>query len=196
MSSRLQQELHSIRQQWQGNPRLRYALVSIPLIALLHLNLVLHDARSEQHQENRELQNALQDARQLAKQDHWLDYLQAAREHLDQQASQYFANAESEAYARADIQAAIQALLDQHRLEQIRIEVSSAGTPTPATGLVALQIQLSGNAKGKQLYSLLAAMESANPRFRIDSLNINTQADSHLVFNLIASVWFTPWSQP
>ena len=59
--------------------------------------------------------------------------------------------ADSEAFARADIQANAQALLAAQNLEQIRIEVSTAGKIDNATGLVPLQLRPAGNAQGEQL---------------------------------------------
>lgn len=194
MNAWLQQEWANTRAQLDGNPRLRLAVLAIPLIALLYLNLLLADGRSEQHAAIASLHDELLDARQLAEQSEWLERLEQARAHLDSQAQQHFGSADSEAFARADIQASAQSLLAEQHLEQIRIEVSTAGKADPATGLIPLQLRLAGNAQGAQLYALIVALESATPGYRIDNLNVQAQRDSHQVFSLIASVWYLPWS--
>jgi len=194
MNAWLQREWAQAREQLEANPRLRLGVLAIPLIALLYLNLVLTDARSGQHQAIDELQEQLVDASQLAGQDEWVERLDQVRAKLDEQAERRFGTADSEAFARADIQANAQALLAAQNLEQIRIEVSTAGKTDPATGLIPLQLRLAGNAQGEQLYALIAAMEGSKPTYRIDNLNVQAQRDSHLVFSLIGTVWYRPWS--
>lgn len=196
MNAWLEREWHNTRTQLAANPRLRLGVLAIPLIALLYLNLLLADQRSDLHANIAAQQEELTLARQLAGQDEWIERLEQARALLGSQAERHFGTADSEAFARADIQAGAQALLAAQRLQQIRIEVSTAGNADPDSGLVPLQLRLAGNAQGEQLYQLIAAMEAASPTYRIDSLNVNAQRDSHLVFSLIASVWYQPWSAP
>ncbi len=194
MSAWLQREWAQARDQLEANPRLRLGVLAIPLILLFYLNLLLVDARSEQQQAIGDLQEQLLDASQLAGQDEWVERLDQARAQLDKQAERHFGSADSEAFARADIQASAQALLAEQNLEQIRIEVSTAGKADAATGLIPLQLRLAGNAQGEQLYALIAAMETGKPTYRIDNLNVQAQRDSHLVFSLIGTVWYRPWS--
>jgi len=189
-----QQEWAKARAQLEANPRLRLGVYAIPLIALLYLNLLLSDSRNELHGEIDHLQEELLDARQLAGQDQWIERLDQARAQLEAQRKQHFGKAESEAFARADIQANAQNLLKQQRLQQIRIEVSTAGKAEPDTQLIPLQLRLAGNAQGEQMYKLITALETGSPSYRIDSLSVQAQEGKHLVFSLIASVWYTPWS--
>ncbi len=190
----LQREWANTRAQLDANPRLLIGVLAIPLIVLLYLNLLLSDTRNQQHEVIAGTHQELLDARQLANQNEWLERLEQARAQLDEQAQRRFGSADSEAFARADIQANAQNLLAQQQLEQIRIEVSTAGKADPVTGLIPLQLRLAGNAQGAQLYALIAAMEAAKPSYRIDNLNVQAQRDSHLVFSLIASAWYLPWS--
>ncbi len=196
MNDWLKREWANSRAQLDANPRLRLGVLAILLIALFYLNLLLSDARSTQHQAIAELQEQLTDASQLAEQDAWLARLDQARAQLDEQAGRQFGSAESEAFARADIQASAQALLAEQNLEQIRIEVSTAGKADATSALIPLQLRLAGNAQGEQLFALIAAMEAGQPGYRIDTLNVQAQADSHLLFSLIATVWYLPWSDP
>lgn len=184
------------RAQLQENPRLRLGALAIPLIGLFYLNLLLADSRSERIDQVAQLQEQLLDAERLAGQDYWTERLDQARERLDEQRKSHFGSAESEAFARADIQASARQLIDAQRLEKIGIEVSTARQPDPQTGLIALQLRLTGNAQGEQLFNLVAALENAKPTYRIDALNVNAQRDQYLTFSLIASVWYTPWSTP
>lgn len=193
MNAWLQREWAQAREQLDANPRLRLGVLAIPLILLLYLNLLLADARSEQQQTITDLQEQLLDANQLAGQDEWVERLDQVRARLEEQAERHFGKGDSEAFARADIQASAQALLAEQHLEQIRIEVSTAGKADPATGLIPLQLRLAGNAQGEQLYALIAAMETGKPTYRIDNLNVQAQRDSHLVFSLIGTVWYRPW---
>jgi hypothetical protein len=194
MNAWLQREWANTRTQLDANPRLRLGVLAIPLIALLYLNLLLADTRSQQHDAIASVHQELLDARQLADQNEWIERLEQARAQLDEQARHHFGSADSEAFARADIQTRAQSLLAQQQLEQIRIEVSTAGKADPATGLIPLQLRLAGNAQGEQLYALIAALETGTPGYRIDNLNVQAQRDSHLVFSLIASTWYLPWS--
>ncbi|KKJ98754.1 hypothetical protein PK34_01955 [Stutzerimonas stutzeri] len=194
MNAWLQRELATARDQLEANPRLRLGVLAIPLILLLYLNLILADARSEQQTAITELQVQLVDTTQLAAQNEWVARLNQMRAALDEQAERHFGSADSEAFARADIQASAQVLLAEQNLEQIRIEVSTAGKADPATGLIPLQLRLAGNAQGEQLYALITAMETGKPTYRIDNLNVQAQRDSHLVFSLIGTAWYRPWS--
>lgn len=188
-----QQEWHKVRGQLAENPRLRLGFFAIPLIALLYLNLLLSDSRGEQHTAIAELHSELLDAKQLAKQGEWESRLEQARAELDKQQRVYFGRAESEALARADIQTYAKAQLEKQRLQQIRIEVSTAGKSDPQTQLIPLQLQLAGTAQGPQLHGLIRALESGTPRYRIDTLNVQSQSGQSLLFTLIASVWYAPW---
>lgn len=193
MNAWLLREWSKTREQLDANPRLRWGVLAIPLIALLYLNLLVSDLRHEERAAIGELQQQLAEARQLAEQDEWVERLEQVRARLDEQLSRHFGRAESEAFARADIQAGAQALLAAQSLDKIRIEVSTAGKPESTTGLIPLQLRLAGNAQGEQLYALIASLESGKPSYRIDNLNVQSQRGQHLVFSLVASVWYQPW---
>lgn len=193
MNEWLLREWSKTREQLDANPRLRWGVLAIPLIALLYLNLLVSDLRHEERAAIGELQQQLAEARQLAEQDEWVERLEQVRARLDEQLSRHFGRAESEAFARADIQAGAQALLAAQSLDKIRIEVSTAGKPESTTGLIPLQLRLAGNAQGEQLYALIASLESGKPSYRIDNLNVQSQRGQHLVFSLVASVWYQPW---
>lgn len=188
-----QQEWHKAREQLTANPRLRLGLAAIPLIALFYLNLLASDERHEQHAAIASLHSELHDAQQLATQTEWTDRLAQARSELDKQQLTHFASAASEALARAEIQTYAKTQLELQQLQRIRIEVSTAGKSDPDTQLIPLQLQLAGTAQGAQLYALLSALESGTPRYRIDSLNVQSQSGQSLLFTLIASVWYAPW---
>jgi hypothetical protein len=194
MNAWLRREWTNARAQLDANPRLLIGVLAIPLIALLYLNLLLSDKRNQQHEVIASAREELLDASRLADEDEWIERLEKARTQLNKQAQRHFGAADSEAFARADIQASAQSLLEQQQLEQIRIEVSTAGKADQATGLIPLQLRLAGNAQGGQLYALIAAMEAGKPSYRITNLNVQAQRDSHLIFSLIASVWYVPWS--
>jgi hypothetical protein len=193
MNAWWQQEWHKARGQLAENPRLRLGLSAIPLIALFYLNLLLGDERSEQHAAIASLHHELRDAQQLATQSEWTSRLEQARSELDKQQHAYFGSADSEALARADIQTYAKVQLEAQHLQQIRIEVSTAGKSDPQTQLVPLQLQLAGTAQGTQLYALISALESGTPRYRIDTLNVQSQSGQSLLFTLIASAWYAPW---
>ena len=193
MSEWWQLEWQKAREQLAANPRLRLGLLAIPLIALLYLNLLIADERYEQHATLASLHNELLDAQQLATQNEWLERLEQARTELDKQQQAYFASADSEALARADIQTYAKTQLEKQGLQQIRIEVSTAGKIDPQTQLIPLQLQLAGTAQGDQLYALISALETGTPRYRIDTLNVQSQSGQSLLFSLIASVWYAPW---
>ncbi len=193
MNAWWQLEWQKAREQLAANPRLRFGLYSIPLIALLYLNLLVTDERHAQHTTIADLHNEVRDAQQLATQSEWTSRLEQARDALEKQQQAYFANADSEALARADIQTYAKAQIEKQNLQQIRIEVSTAGKSDSQTQLIPLQLQLAGTAQGPQLYALISALESGTPRYRIDTLNVQSQSGQSLLFTLIASVWYAPW---
>lgn len=189
-----QQEWRKTRAQLEANPRLRIGLYLIGLIALLYMDLLLSDSRNGLHAALDTLQSELLDARQLAAQSEWTSRFEQSKTELEHQQKRLFGTATSEALARADIQANAKSLLEAQRLQQIRIEVSTAGKPDTTTRLVPLQLRLAGNAQGEQLFKLITAMENGSPTYRIDSLNVQSQKGEYLIFSLIASVWYMPWS--
>jgi hypothetical protein len=174
MNAWWQLEWQKTREQLAANPRLRFGLYSIPLIALLYLNLLVTDERHVQHTAIADLHNELRDAQQLATQSEWTSRLEQARDALEKQQQAYFAN-------------------EKQNLQQIRIEVSTAGKTDSQTQLIPLQLQLAGTAQGPQLYALISALENGTPRYRIDTLNVQSQSGQSLLFTLIASVWYAPW---
>lgn len=188
-----QQQLSQARQQLADNPRLRVGLFAIPLIVLLYFNLVLSDSRAEQVAAIASANQELLDARQLASQHEWLERLDQAREQLEQQRQNKFGKADSEAFARADIQANAKTALEHQNLQKVRIEVSTAGKVDPVSQLIPLQLRLLGSAQGAQLFSLIVELESSTPKYRIDSVNAQSQNGESLAFTLIATVWYSPW---
>lgn len=188
-----QREWEQIQSQLRANPRLRICLLCIPLIAIFYFNLLLSDSRGEAHAALATLQEELLDAQRLSRQGEWVARVDQARKHLNEQAGQLFGKADSEAFARADIQASAKAMLEAQRLQQIRVEVSTAGKPDPQTQLIPIQLRLSGSAQGEQLFNLIATMEHARPRYRVDSLSVQSENGKSLLFSLIASVWYQPW---
>lgn len=189
-----------LRQQWQqsraqlaANPRLGWGLWAIALLGLVYANLWLSDQRAVQSTRLDGLYLEWQDAAELAGNADWPARRQQVQQALAQQGSR-FGKAGSEALARAEVQATLGALLQQLEIDRGRVEVSAAARPDAATGLVPLQVQLSGRPSGDQLLELLAGLEQGTPRYRIEQLNITqSKRNRYVTVSLLATVWYQPW---
>lgn len=192
--------LAPLREQWQqsraqlaANPRLGWGLWAIALLGLLYANLWLSDQRALQTTRLDGLYLEWQDAASLAGNADWPARLQQAQQALAQQASR-FGSAGSEALARAEVQAALGELMQSLNIAQGRVEVSAAPRPHAASGLMPLQVQITGRPKGDQLLALLHRLESGTPFYRIDSLTTTRGPRSQFIsLNLLATVWYQPW---
>lgn len=194
----LQHHWQQTREQLAANPRLGWGLWCLLLIALLYLNLVLSDSRDTL---SLDLYSLQQRAAELGvgadisatDSNDWSTRLTQAKATLSEQAI-YFGEAESEALARADIQAHVNSLLVATGLERSRIEVSTASAIAPHTGLVPLQLKVSGGARGEQLLTLLGGLEHAKPSYTITSLNAMQGLNAEqLSYSLMATVWYQPF---
>lgn len=192
------------REQLRANPRLGWGIWCLLLILLLYVNLVMRDNRELLTLDLQSLQqraaelnmNAAPpnsaDSAQENPQD-WLSRLSEAKAALAEQ-DVFFGDADNEALARADVQANVNSLLVASGLERSRIEVSAAPAIHPATGLIPLQLKVSGQARGEQLLTLLGGLEHAKPSYSINSLTVSQSVNSKQVnYNLLATVWFHPF---
>lgn len=192
--------LTPLRRQWQqsraqlaANPRLVWGLWVIALLALLYANLWLSDERALQTTRLDGLYLEQQDATGLMQNADWPQRLEQAQAALAQQ-DERFGRAGSEALARADVQAALGSLLQRLDIARGRVEVSAAARPDATTGLVPLQVQISGQPKGDQLLALLAELEQGRPFYRIDSLtSTRGNRNAYVSLSLLATVWYHPW---
>lgn len=126
-------------------------------------------------------------------QDDWPARLAQAKAALAKQEA-YFGQADSEALARADVQANVNSLLVAIGLERSRIEVSAAPAINESTGLVPLQLKVSGQASGDQLLTLLGGLEHAKPSYTISSLNaLQGENVTQLSYSILATVWYQPF---
>lgn len=204
-------QLLQSRAQLNANPRLGWALWCLLLIALLYVNLVLRDSRDSLSLDLYSLQQraaelgvglAADKGNSLPSADDndesaWPERLDQAKAALASQDA-FFGQADSEALARADVQANVNSLLVATGLEKSRIEVSAAPQANPATELVPLQLKVSGQARGDQLLTLLGGLEHAKPSYSISSLNaLQGQNSEWLNYSLLATVWYQPFeAQP
>ena len=192
--------IQQLRAQWQqsrdqlaSNPRLGWGVWCVLLILLLYINLVLKDSRIELGQDLQILQQRAVELGDLSQQNDWPERLEAATAALAEQ-STFFGEAENEALARADVQAKVNSLLVASGLERSRIEVSAAPTAAANSDLIALQLRISGEARGEQLLTLLGGLEHAKPSYLISSLTASQSINSeHVNYQLLATVWFKPF---
>ena len=211
LTQQLQHQWQQSRQQLAANPRLGWGLWCLVIILLLYANLVLRDNRDERaldlyslQQRAAELgvvpvqQSALIAAQAGAEtesepESDWPARLAQANAALTKQ-EVYFGQAESEALARADVQASVNSLLVASGLERSLIEVSTAPAANASSGLVPLQLKISGQARGDQLLTLLGGLEHTKPSYAITSLNALQSINSeHLNYSLLATVWYQPF---
>lgn len=187
-----QQQWQQSREQWQANPRLRWGVWTMLFIMLLWLNLVASDWRTGLAGEQQQAAEQWQQQQTLAGSQHWQQRLEQARAATGEQ-SRHFGKAASESLARADVQARVAAELARLGLEKARIEVSAAPAADAATGLVPLQLRVSGQAGGDRLLALVQALEQGSPLLRIEQVTANNQRGRYVIFSLTATVWYHPF---
>ncbi|MGB5855878.1 MAG: hypothetical protein WBH20_11550 [Oceanisphaera sp.] len=208
----VRQQVQQSREQLTANPRLGWGLWCLLLIALLYVNLVLRDSRDSLtlnlyslQQRAAELgvgqgviaENSPSTNGDQNVESSWPERLAQAKAALTAQET-FFGQADSEALARADVQANVNSLLLATGLKRSRIEVSAAPQVNLATGLVPLQLKVSGQARGEQLLTLLGGLEYTKPSYSISSLNaIQGQNSEWVNYSLLATVWYQPFeAQP
>lgn len=196
VSQQLQQQWQQSRQQIAANPRLGWGLWCIGLLALLYANFLMSDQRALLGTELRSLYLDQQDAISLSQDADWPARLAQAQQALEQQAAR-FGTADSEALARAEMQASLGQLLQRHQIERGRVDVSAAAKADANTGLVPLQVQITGRPAGDQLLALLAELEQGPLYYRIDNVTATQGPRNRYVsFTLLATAWYHPWGQP
>lgn len=190
-----QRQREQIKAQLATNPRLVWGLAVIALLALLYANLVVQEWRGQLQQDLQALQFRQQDAEALLSQQGWQQRLEQARQQLTQQ-GQAFGRSQSEALARAELQAAVNELLARHNITRGKNEVSAAPGADAASGLIPLQLSISGSSDGNGLLALLADIEQRKPAFVITDLTVtqSPRKDS-LVFTMLITTWFHPWGE-
>lgn len=191
----LQQQWQQSREQIVANPRLGWGLWCIILMALLYANFLLSDNRTALATELSSLYIDKQDALSLSQGADWPGRFTEAELALKEQAVR-FGTADSEALARAEMQASLGQMIKQYHIERGRVEVSAAAKQDSTLGLVPLQMQLTGRTTGDQLLALLAELEQGSLYYRIDNLMV-VQGPKSLDVNLTlqATAWYHPWKQ-
>lgn len=193
LSQQLRAQWQQSREQVIANPRLGWGLWCLLLIALLYVNLVLRDSRDALTLDLQSLQQRAVELGDAGSQNDWSERLAQAKTALAKQDT-YFGKADNEALARADVQANVNSLLVATGLERNRIEVSGAPSVNENTGLIPLQLRLSGQARGEQLLTLLGGLEHAKPSYVVSSLNAAYGRNaSDINYSLLATVWYHPF---
>ena len=79
MSARIPSQLRAMREEWKGNPRLRWGTVAAAAIAFIYLCLVLVDWRRDLHAHYQERSLHLYKMTALAGQEYWVARAQSAQ---------------------------------------------------------------------------------------------------------------------
>ena len=185
-------EWQKTKEQLSENNRLRWACWCVILIFLLWINLLLSDSRGELKESLSKQYSEWNDQQSLVGESQWPERLSQARKAIDVQGKR-FGMASSESLARADIQTFAAAEAKRHQLGNVSIEVSSAAKVQADSGLIPLQLRLSGQGAANRVLAMINGLEQHTPSYRVDSTNVQLLNEDLVGYNIIATVWYFPW---
>lgn len=158
-----------MREEWRGNPRLRWGVALAGLIAFVYLCLVLADWRRELHQEYQERTTQLYKMQALAGQDYWLARAQAASA-VEKAIQAEIPTASTIGLAQAEVQTLVRQLLNAYgrRLSSdARPPAQVSGQP----GLWRIPVTIRGVASRDQMLELLRRLESSDRLIVVDAFS-------------------------
>lgn len=170
--------LAGIRGEWQANPRLRWGVLAIGVIAWVYAVLLLNDLRLKLHEDYRQQTLRLYKVAALAGKDEWIGRAQdakALRRALDSQVP----GASSTGMAQADAQGWVKALVNATG-PKLTTEGRDATRVDPASGLWKVPMTLRGTTEPGPLLEMLRQIESSERLVVVESLEINNRQRMNL----------------
>ncbi len=190
----LQPHWQQARQQWQANTRLQWGAWLIIIILFLWGNLLCQEQRQQLSEQLQELYWQQQDQQSLLQGDSWQQRLTQARA-ANKALDKHFGIAPNEALARAEVQSRVAALFTQFAVDQPQVEVSKSPQQLDQSGLVPLQLRVTGRTNGNGVVSLVNELEQHPPQLIVTALTVNNQMNNQLNFTLLATVWYHPFGE-
>ena len=184
-------QIRQLREQWQGNPRLRWGVSVIVAILALYLILMAWDWRQALHAEYKERTLQLYKVQALVGQDVWLQRAQQA-DALDKAVQAEIPRASSLGLAQAEVQAwarqAMQAF-GSRLTSEAPAPVQVAGRP----GLWRIPVTLRGVTRPALLLELLRLVEDNKRLMVVDNIAFDqTSGQPLLVMTVVAYYRIVP----
>lgn len=164
------EQLRGMRQEWQGNPRLRLGVLVVVAISVLYGCLVLNDWRHALHAQYQQRTLQLYKMSALAGQEHWLSRAQSAKD-VEKALQAEIPNATTIGLAQAEVQTMVRQLIDafgRKMTTESRPPVAVPGQP----GLWRVPVTLRGALSSTQLLEMLRRLEDADRLMVIDESQI------------------------
>lgn len=164
------EQLRGMRQEWQGNPRLRLGVLVVVAISVLYGCLVLNDWRHALHAQYQQRTLQLYKMSALAGQEHWLSRAQSAKD-VERALQAEIPNATTIGLAQAEVQTMVRQLIDafgRKMTTESRPPVAVPGQP----GLWRVPVTLRGALSSTQLLEMLRRLEDADRLVVIDESQI------------------------
>lgn len=164
------EQLRGMRQEWQGNPRLRLGVLVVVAISVLYGCLVLNDWRHALHAQYQQRTLQLYKMSALAGQEHWLSRAQSAKD-VEKALQAEIPNATTIGLAQAEVQTMVRQLIDafgRKMTTESRPPVAVPGQP----GLWRVPVTLRGALSSTQLLEMLRRLEDADRLVVIDESQI------------------------
>lgn len=164
------EQLRGMRQEWQGNPRLRLGVLVVVAISVLFACLTLNDWRHALHAQYQQRTLQLYKMSALAGQEHWLSRAQSAKD-VEKALQAEIPNATTIGLAQAEVQTMVRQLIDafgRKMTTESRPPVAVPGQP----GLWRVPVTLRGALSSTQLLEMLRRLEDADRLVVIDESQI------------------------
>jgi hypothetical protein len=162
--------IRQVREEWRSNPRLRWGVAAVAVIAALYLMLVLADWRRELHLQYQQRTLQLYKMAALAGQEQWSVRAQAAQ-NLERSLQAEIPRAATIGLAQAEVQATIRQLLNAFGPTL----ASDARPPVPVRGrpgLWRIPVTIRGLVGQAQLMEILRRIESSDRLVVIDDFQL------------------------
>jgi hypothetical protein len=171
VSPGLAARLRGAREEWKGNPRLRWGTAIAAAIAFVYLCLVLAEWRRDLHEEYQERTVQLYKMTALAGQEQWLARAQSAQA-VEKALQAEIPNAATIGLAQAEVQSMVRQVLNafgQKLSSDARPPAEVAGKP----GLWRIPVTVRGPATQVQMMEILRTLESSERLVVVEEFSVN-----------------------
>jgi Type II secretion system (T2SS), protein M subtype b len=177
--------IRQVREEWRSNPRLRWGVAAVAVIAALYLLLVLVDWRRDLHQQYQQRTLQLYKMAALAGQEQWSVRAQTAQ-NLEKSLQAEIPRAATIGLAQAEVQASIRQVLNA-----FGPKLSSDARPPVQVraqpGLWRIPVTIRGLVGQAQLMEILRRIESSDRLVVIDDFQIGfAQGQPNITLTAVA----------
>ena len=179
--------LTHIKQEWQGNQRLRFGGWLIFAILLIYCLVLLSDKVKSVEGESRDFYSRLEKLQVLTRQSEWPARAQAARSVRVQMESRLF-TAESRGLAQANIQTWLDGWVKKIQLAKVRVQVEQARSVSGHQGVLQVTATVDGRFERDKVVELIKSIEIADHLMVIEQFDVIRRKKEH--FTLAFRAYF------